>query len=113
MFGLLLERASLNNCRFALTVSQPVCLGVEPPLGLVTRFKVLSLLQRESPRGILSDERVGVSVMFLGLCEVHILFTYYNVVQIIRVNIYNLLYAVYRLRGLVQRLMPCFSLTCV
>jgi hypothetical protein len=55
-----------------LTISQSVCFGVEPTLGLVTRYyflsegcclkvAVLSLL------GALSDERSGMSTLFISL----------------------------------------------
>jgi hypothetical protein len=44
-----------------LTVSQSVCLGVEPPLGLMTRYLFFSKVTVLSLWGALSDERVGLS----------------------------------------------------
>jgi hypothetical protein len=44
-----------------LTVSQSVCLGVEPPLGLMTRYLFFSKVTVLSLWGALSDERVGQS----------------------------------------------------
>jgi hypothetical protein len=70
-----------------LTVSQLVCLGVEPLMGLMTRMYVMSsLLQYESSCGVLSDERAGLSVMCL--CQVC---TYLHVT----VSILQLFYVLY------------------
>jgi hypothetical protein len=67
-----------------LTVSQPVSLGVEPLLGLMTRFLVLYIdyCGLCSSWGALSDERVGLS--FVGslcrLCRLIIFTLVYNIV---------------------------------
>jgi hypothetical protein len=44
-----------------LTVSQSVCLSVEPPLGLMARYLFFSKVTVLSLWGALSDERVGQS----------------------------------------------------
>jgi predicted permease len=61
-----------------LTVSQSVCQGIEPTLGFVTRFYFLSegcFLQVAvlSLWGALSDERSGLSFVFLCLVIYHYL----------------------------------------
>jgi hypothetical protein len=54
-----------------LTVSQPVCQGVEPTLGLVTKYHFLSKCCLKvavlSLWGALSDERSDLSFVFLSL----------------------------------------------
>jgi hypothetical protein len=55
-----------------LTVGQSVCQGIEPTLGLVTRYYFLSegcclKVAVLSLRGALSDERSGLSFVILSL----------------------------------------------
>jgi hypothetical protein len=55
-----------------LTVSQSLCQGIEPTLGLVTRYYFLSegcflKFAVLSLWGALSDERLGLSFVFLSL----------------------------------------------
>jgi hypothetical protein len=69
-----------------LTVSQPVSLGVEPLLGLMTRFLVLYLAYCGlcSSWGALSDERVGLSVVgsLCRLCRLRIFTLQYSICTI-------------------------------
>jgi hypothetical protein len=55
-----------------LTVSQPVSLGVEPHLGLMTRYLAITVWQLQSLFlwGALSDERTGLSFVYAaGPCQ--------------------------------------------
>jgi hypothetical protein len=69
-----------------LTVSQPVSLGVEPLLGLMTRFLVLYLdyCGLCSSWGALSDERVGLSfvISLCRLCRLRIFTLQYSICTI-------------------------------
>jgi hypothetical protein len=61
-----------------LTVSQPLCQGIEPTVGLVTRYYFLSegcflKFAVLSFWGALSDERSGLSFVFLSLVICHYL----------------------------------------
>jgi hypothetical protein len=61
-----------------LTVSQPLCQGMEPILGLVTRYYFLSegcflKFAVLSFWGVLSDDRSGLSFVFLCLVICHYL----------------------------------------
>jgi hypothetical protein len=61
-----------------LTVSQPLCQGIEPILGLVTRYYFLSegcflKFAVLSFWGVPSDERSGLSFVFLCLVICHYL----------------------------------------
>jgi hypothetical protein len=64
--------------KLQLTVSQSLCQGIEPFLGLVTRYYFLSEgyfleLAVLSFWGTLSDERSGLSFVFLCLVICHYL----------------------------------------
>jgi hypothetical protein len=77
-----------GQVRLQLTVSQSVCLGVEPHLGLMTRYLFIYFflwkLQSCQFWGALSDERSGLSFVSQSLEVGHLSVYTYNQ------NIYNL-----------------------
>jgi hypothetical protein len=61
-----------------LTVGQSVCLGVEPRLGLMTRYLFLLKVSVLSVWGALSDERMALSFVRVIVCSIKSIASMYN-----------------------------------